>query len=275
MTLLQKVFRTFRFGRINVNKEARRQKRLRSSLERKLLKKLQNLLRKHIRMDASDIENDIYSLEKSKARKISEGISVVNNHINQVFIGVFEDNQLRYADLQKQLEFNVFGRNIDIDDLAKAYIADRQLVLVGIFDGVSNQIDRIISKAFEEEGLTQQEIAQSLRNKAPQISASRAAMITRTETHSAVGHAQHAYHEVVKDTVGVNMQKRWVATADGRTRSAHALANGQVVNFDEDFLVGGSRMRFVGDPRGGARNVINCRCTIVYVNIEDVENMED
>ena len=275
MTLLQKVFRTFRFGKINVNKEARRQKRLRSSLERKLLKKLQNLIRKHIRMDADDIENDTYSLEKSKARKISEGVQVVNVHLNQVFTSVFEDNQSRYADLQKQLEFNVFGRNIDIDDLAKAYIADRQLVLVNIFTGVANQIDRIISKAFAEEGLSQRQIANSIRDKAPQISASRAALITRTETHSAVGHAQHAYHEVVKDSLGINMQKRWVATADGRTRSAHSLANGQTVDFNEDFLVGGARMGFVGDPRGGARNVINCRCTIVYVNIEDVENFTE
>ena len=275
MNLAQKIFGSFRLGRINVNKEARRQKRLRSSLERKLLKNLQNLLRKHIRMDADDIDRDNYNPSESRRRKTNEGLILLRNHINQVYVTVFEDNQDRYQDLQKQLEFNVFGRNIDIDDLAKAYIAERQLVLVGIFDGVSNQIDRIISKAFEEEGLTQQEIANSIRNKAPQISATRAAMITRTETHSAVGHAQHAYHEVVKDTVGVNMQKRWVSTADGRTRTAHVLANGQIVNFDEDFLVGGSRMRFVGDPRGGARNVINCRCTIVYVNIEDVENMED
>ena len=275
MNLAQKIFRSFRLGRINVNKEARRQKRLRSSLERKLLKNLQNLLRKHIRMDANDIETDIYNSSESRRRKAEEGLILLRNHINQVYVTVFEDNQNRYQDLQKQLEFNVFGRNIDIDDLAKAYIADRQLVLSGIFNGISNQIDRIIAQAFQEEGLSQTQIADSIRSKAPQISATRAAMITRTETHSAVGHAQHAYHEVVKDVVGVNMQKRWVSTADARTRTAHVLANGQIVDFDEDFLVGGSRMRFVGDPRGGARNVINCRCTIVYVNIEDVENMEE
>ena len=44
---------------------------------------------------------------------------------------------------------------------------------------------------------------------------------------------------------------------------------------DEDFLVGGARMRFVGDPRGGARNVINCRCTVVYINADDVDEAID
>jgi uncharacterized protein with gpF-like domain len=83
-------------------------------------------------------------------------------------------------------------------------------------------------------------------------------------------YANHAYHKKVKDDYGVKMLKQWVSAGDLRTRSAHASANGQVVDMDEDFIVGGVPMAYAGDPKGGAKNVINCRCAIIYVDEEDV-----
>jgi len=29
-------------------------------------------------------------------------------------------------------------------------------------------------------------------------------------------------------------------------------------------------MKYPGDPRGGAKNVVNCRCVVVYVDEEDL-----
>ena len=42
---------------------------------------------------------------------------------------------------------------------------------------------------------------------------------------------------------------------------------------DEDFTIGGAKMEYAGDPKGGAKNVVNCRCVIVYVDEEDLENL--
>ena len=275
MALAKKQLRSFRLGRVNVRKEARRQARLRSSLERPLLKKLETVIRKSVRTAASSIESNTYEPLVVESQLREEGIAVLSNHIRKVYQAVFQQNEERYEDLTKAETMSVFGRNVDIERLSRAYLQDRELVLANVFSNISEQIDRIIGEGFLEDGLSQREIADRIRQKAPQISKSRAALITRTETHSAVGHAQHAYHEVLRDSIGVNMSKRWVSTADGRTRSAHAAANGQIVEMDEDFLVGGARMRFTGDPRGGARNVINCRCTVVYVNDEDMEDAID
>ena len=73
------------------------------------------------------------------------------------------------------------------------------------------------------------------------------------------------------DTFGITTIKQWVSTADARTRSAHAQMNGTKVSMDEDFMMpNGTRMGFVGDPRGGAANVVNCRCVIIYAEAEDV-----
>ena len=39
---------------------------------------------------------------------------------------------------------------------------------------------------------------------------------------------------------------------------------------DEDFDIGGSPMNHAGDPKGGAKNVVNCRCVIVYADERDI-----
>lgn len=53
----------------------------------------------------------------------------------------------------------------------------------------------------------------------------------------------------------------WLATADDRTRDAHAEADGQVKPVHEPFDVGGEQLMYPGDPAGSADNDINCRCT--------------
>ena len=48
---------------------------------------------------------------------------------------------------------------------------------------------------------------------------------------------------------------------------------------DEDVIVGGVPMSYAGDPKGGAANVINCRCVVVYTDasdsVEDDINLDD
>ena len=62
--------------------------------------------------------------------------------------------------------------------------------------------------------------------------------------------------------------RRWIANrGDGRTRNTHLAVKG-LKKVDEKFLVGGDLLRFPGDPRGSAKEVINCRCVIGYVPID-------
>ena len=76
--------------------------------------------------------------------------------------------------------------------------------------------------------------------------------------------------ETLQEDLGTKMLKQWVATIDARTRPTHATASGQITDIDETFLVGGTEMKFAGDSAGGAKNVINCRCVIVYVDERDM-----
>ncbi len=97
------------------------------------------------------------------------------------------------------------------------------------------------------------------------FSRGRSATIARTETHNAASYATHEQHK----GLGLEFRKQWVSTNDDRTRSEHGAANGQVVGMDEPFTIGGAKMEYPGDPKGGAKNVINCRCVVMYLEPED------
>lgn len=63
---------------------------------------------------------------------------------------------------------------------------------------------------------------------------------------------------------GVNLQKKWVATLDKRTRSDHQQLDGQVVGIDEEFHIHGYSAQ---QPRlfGVAKEDIRCRCDTVTI----------
>lgn len=59
---------------------------------------------------------------------------------------------------------------------------------------------------------------------------------------------------------GIDVQKEWVATMDGRTRHSHRMVDGETVDQDKKFSNG---LRYPGDPAGPGREVYNCRCTMI------------
>jgi hypothetical protein len=61
------------------------------------------------------------------------------------------------------------------------------------------------------------------------------------------------------------MVKYWIATYDSRTRDTHLVIEQQnPLDIDDDFKVGEYDMSQPGDPKGGAEEIINCRCTIAF-----------
>jgi HK97 family phage portal protein len=74
---------------------------------------------------------------------------------------------------------------------------------------------------------------------------------------------------------GLTLKKVWLATEDSRTRPAHAEADGQEVDLDEPFEVGGEKLQYPGDPSGSAENIIQCRCTQFYRRAKSVEQDDE
>lgn len=68
--------------------------------------------------------------------------------------------------------------------------------------------------------------------------------------------------------MGLPLKKRWIATLDGRTRHEHGMADGQTVNLDGFFVIGGEKLMHPADFAHGASgwNIYNCRCTMRTVD---------
>lgn len=90
--------------------------------------------------------------------------------------------------------------------------------------------------------------------------------IARTESITALRAGQFESINQAVDTGEVDRNdvvKEWDDSGnDGRTRDTHRRADGQVVPVDQPFIVGGDRLMYPGDPRGSAKETINCRCSM-------------
>jgi hypothetical protein len=127
-----------------------------------------------------------------------------------------------------------------------------------------------------EKGLTNgkgnREIARDIA-KVSGLTSSRALTVARTETHGAAMYASETIAKQAQTDFGIKLTKHWISTLDARTRDAHAaMSPDDGVDMNGDFIVGGVPMSRPSDPRGGAANVINCRCSLVYREVEyDIE----
>lgn len=62
-------------------------------------------------------------------------------------------------------------------------------------------------------------------------------------------------------SLNIPMRKVWLSAFTEKSRPEHMDADGQKVNLNDPFEVGGEFLQYPGDPKGSASNTINCLCT--------------
>lgn len=163
-------------------------------------------------------------------------------------------------------QVNVFlGPNVR-DVRAAQYVKKIENRLVGIGDTMYDQATDALRVSLETgEGVPKAaaRVADSL-----QVSARRATTIARTEAAAAVNGADNSI-AVELHSQGLVTRKVWLATGPPRTRDTHMEADGQAVDADGVFTVGGESLAYPGDPDGSAAEVINCRCTTLLEVAEE------
>lgn len=88
--------------------------------------------------------------------------------------------------------------------------------------------------------------------------AKRAETITRTESGRVFEASSQARKENAAKVVP-GLQKQWLYDHSPKMpRIDHMLASGQVRDVDKPFNVGGEELMYPKDPRGSARNTVNC-----------------
>lgn len=95
---------------------------------------------------------------------------------------------------------------------------------------------------------------------------------------TAVTSSQNAGRQMVYDkaqAMGIKLQKEWLATLDGRTRHEHGAVDGQRVDLDKPFNVGGYKMMYPADMSAPAHLTMNCRCTTITVEPPHITKGEE
>ena len=126
----------------------------------------------------------------------------------------------------------------------------------------------VTSSVLQGKGI--KDIADDLQSRITTMNRDSAIRAARTATTSAQNAGrQDSYEAAAK--MGIKVRKRWIATKDNRTRHEHGMADGQVVEYDKPFDVGGYEMMFPGDKSAPGHLVYNCRCTMRTVEKDGIE----
>ena len=128
-------------------------------------------------------------------------------------------------------------------------------VLQGILQG--EPMDKIANRIFPEI-VRKADVSKKGWFKRCEQSAIRNARTLVTQAEN--GGRLDSYHEL--EDMGTVLKKRWIATADERTRESHLLLDGEEVNLDEPFS---NELMYPGDPSGDPSEVYNCRCSMETV----------
>jgi HK97 family phage portal protein len=101
-----------------------------------------------------------------------------------------------------------------------------------------------------------------------EIKTTRAQRIATTEANTAANHGAMQAAKDVSDSSGFSLQKQWVTMGDEHVRKAHSEAEGEIVDLDAPFVVGGEELLYPGDSSLGASasNTVFCRCKLVYLH---------
>lgn len=107
-------------------------------------------------------------------------------------------------------------------------------------------------------------LADRLQKNIPNMNRDSAIRAARTAVTGAQNAGRLESYRAAEE-MGIKLQKQWMATLDNRTRHDHAAADGQTVEEDKPFIVGGYELMFPGDPKGPGHEIYNCRCTMIAV----------
>jgi hypothetical protein len=169
-----------------------------------------------------------------------------------------------YQKLTRSLKTSVF------QDALQAWLTRQTIDTVNSVDDTTVSIVKNIVRNGLANSLTMEQIAAAIEDATDFDNVlPRATAIARTEMHAAMNFAQLT---AAKDT-GLKLVKVWTSSLDDRTREAHAEADGQTVDIDDDFDVDGEAVSRPGE--GDPENSINCRCCLIFTRAAESDSVSD
>lgn len=212
------------------------------------------------------------ALRDRVAERMTHANEVAAAYINDTTPGLYSLNR-NYAayTIEQQIGADV-GFDLWDEQTVKRLIVERPDLMP--YYPPARAINRGIDLAYGKRMITAQvtsgilqgesikHLADRLQTNIPNMNRTSAIRAARTAVTGAQNAGrQDSYDAAVK--MGIEMEKQWLATLDGRTRHDHAMADGQTVAENNPFTVGGHELMYPGDRSGPGYEIYNCRCTMI------------
>jgi HK97 family phage portal protein len=131
----------------------------------------------------------------------------------------------------------------------------------------TDRVMKIVQKGIED-GLAVDDVAKLIVEDSIKIGPSRAQAIARTEMLTAVSLGQASMMELAAKAIP-GLKKSWISSQDEDVRDSHKAVNGEIRDSDEKFSNG---LMYPRDPDAEPGESINCRCVLVTLAPEDLED---
>lgn len=239
-----------------------------------LERKAYRIVQKHIKAIVQNIPFDSVNIFTYEAT-IEANISY--EHIYKMYKELYETIGIRYGGLinrefEKATKANILFNQQLLADILLYLSTDAGVKITSVRDTlVKDIIDTIKTQLGENATVVDlMRAIQAITSKVGTFYKYQSLRIARTETTAASGFAAMKTAEASN----LVLQKTWIATLDNRTRRDHFRQDGQSVDLDDTFVMfSGKTVRYPGDPKADADEVINCRCTIAFTPKRDADGM--
>lgn len=205
-----------------------------------------------------------YAMAETMANNLanSNGIaySIINDYLPEVY--AVNGNWATYQ-LEKQTQINTSFELYD-EQTIERLIREHPDLLPTV------SVNIPLDKRWNKQNLTSAVMQSILQGESVDGLASRLAAVSDMNQSSAVRNAktmvtsaqnggrQDSYERA--ESLGIQIQKRWLATLDFHTRASHRVLDGVAIGIHDTFDNG---LAFPGDPSGDPAEVYNCRCRLI------------
>lgn len=188
-------------------------------------------------------------------------LAYVNGQLPEVYA-------LNYNDIGAELDDKVKGYSFEMVDahtVKNLATSDQTLLPYKYLNGVKDvrwNTQKVNSAVLQ--GILQGESIPNLAKRLQSVTTMNKVSAIRnartTITSAECKGRQDSYEKATQD--GIKLKREWISAIDYRTRHAHRLLDGQLVDVNESFKSELGPIMFPGDPSADPANVYNCRCTI-------------
>lgn len=166
--------------------------------------------------------------------------------------------------------WNLLNRDLDVDidfalveQRAVQYAREQAAQkITGILETTKADVQDVLTQAVSE-GWSINRTADELSALYSDFEISRSITIARTEIAAAMNWGKHEAAAAAQTELGMQLEKRWSAVRDGRTRPTHAAITADWIKFGDTFNVGGYSAMRPYDGNLPASETINCRCVLL------------